>query len=85
MSLAPAADLGGAEPAEVTVETSFWVRPYSRPTVVLNPDRLAVVVLQTAVYATPAQSSPPEVVRTGQVKHEFRRRPTSRSSRSPAR
>ncbi|HEV3081824.1 MAG TPA: tetratricopeptide repeat protein [Gemmataceae bacterium] len=43
------------------VQTSFLTRPFSRPTFVINPDQLAVLVWQEAVYAetaTPPRRQP---------------------------
>jgi len=43
------------------VQTSFLTRPFSRPTFVINPDQLAVLIWQEAVYAetaTPPRQQP---------------------------
>ena len=65
VTLAPAAAVDAVEPADVPVETSFWTRPYSRPTVVLNPDRLAVLVVETSIYAENPPTPPPDEYKAG--------------------
>ncbi len=47
------------EPQKVRYTTSFWSRPFTSQTVVLNPDRQAIVVEETTVYS--ANPNPDEV------------------------
>lgn len=58
---------------EFTLATSFWSRPFADPIWVLNPDRTALLLLESSVYQKtpdPADSGTSEV-RFGRLLHEF--------------
>ncbi|HEX3151013.1 MAG TPA: hypothetical protein VHR66_23235 [Gemmataceae bacterium] len=63
---------GGEGPQTVTIETSFWGRPFNRPVFVINPDRLAILEREETIYAEPPVDAehPPEY-RSGQLLQEF--------------
>jgi hypothetical protein len=48
------------EPLHIQIETSFWSRPFSHPTFIINPERLAILVHEENVYsAAPRGAAPP--------------------------
>lgn len=55
------------EPVDCEIETNFWSRPFVRRTFVINPDRLAFVFRQEALYLEfPQGINPPPEVHFGQ-------------------
>jgi tetratricopeptide (TPR) repeat protein len=63
---------GGEGPQTMKIETSFFGRPFHRPVFVINPDRLALVEREEAVYAeTPVEPDKAPELRTGQVLYSF--------------
>src|SRR5262245_1897629 len=63
---------GGDGPQTVKVETGFFGRPFDRPVFVINPDRLALVERDEAIYANPpVNEDTPHEVRTGQLLYRF--------------
>ena len=70
LTMAPAPGAAWPEPVEVTVRSSFWARPYDNTRVVLNPDRLAVLVRETTIYAVNPQPGPPDTYLLGQPVYE---------------
>jgi hypothetical protein len=50
-------------PVLCRIETSFWTRPFSSPTFVINPDQSALIVTDETVYsATPLAKQPSKAV-----------------------
>ena len=41
----------GLEPVNVHIETSFWTRPFGGHTFVINPDRSAIIIEESALFA----------------------------------
>ena len=70
LKFAPDSGAAWLEPVEVAVTSSFWVRPYDRTRVVINPDRLAVLVRETMVYSSNPQPGPPDTYLHGQPLYE---------------
>ena len=61
----------GLQPIQCTVETSFWSRPFTGPTFVINPDQAALVIKEETVYAEiPPPPRPPEI-HLGQTLYSF--------------
>lgn len=61
-------------PVMARIETPLWSRPFARRTFVVNPDRLAMVVHETAVFAInpPAgKQPPPPSFRFGEALYAF--------------
>jgi tetratricopeptide (TPR) repeat protein len=64
---------GGDGPQTVTIETSFWSRPFKRPVFVINPDRLAILEREETIYADPpVEPEHPAEFRAGQLLQEFK-------------
>ncbi len=70
ITMAPESGAAWLEPVEVTVTSSFWARPYDNTRVVLNPDRLALLVRETMVYSTNPQPGPPDTYLHSRPLHE---------------
>lgn len=52
----------GMEPLRCRVETSFWTRPFASHTLIINPDRTAILVEEESTYAqAPPPPGPPKI------------------------
>lgn len=62
-------------PEDVHFQTPFWSRPFRSPTVVIDPDRVALVVRQETIYSDDApgqqKEDPPPEVFVGDVLYTF--------------
>jgi tetratricopeptide (TPR) repeat protein len=58
-------------PVRCRIETPFWTRPFTRRTFVINPDELALLVWQEAIYSEPPRPSPEPEYHTGQAVYRF--------------
>jgi tetratricopeptide (TPR) repeat protein len=64
---------GGDGEQKVTIETSFWSRPFKRPVFVINPDRTAFLEWDETVYADkPIDPEHSQEFRAGKILHEFK-------------
>lgn len=63
----------GLEPDRCRIDTPFWTRPFRSDTVVINPDRLAVVVWEQSVYSNvPRPAHEPPRFHLGDICYSFR-------------
>lgn len=58
--------------ARLSIETSFWTRPYTSPVFVINPDQLAIIALETAIYSEQGNDvGPPPIFYLNSNFHQF--------------
>lgn len=70
-SFGPAAGSERLEPGEITIQSTFWARPYDRTRFVFNPDRLAVFEQESTTYSEQPPPNPPPTYFTGKPFYEF--------------
>jgi tetratricopeptide (TPR) repeat protein len=72
-TIQPAPDNPGLDPATVSFRTRFLLRPFMSRTLVLNPDRVAILIKESTVYSSrPGQGDmPAPSVHCGQVLYDF--------------
>jgi tetratricopeptide (TPR) repeat protein len=66
----PAANVP-VEPVRCEVTTSFFTRPFTSPTFVINPDQVAVLIKEEAEYAEVPRPQKAPQVHVGKVLHAF--------------
>src|SRR5262249_5672886 len=66
------AGIQNVAPVRCRVETSFFTRPFTRPTFVINPDQEAILIREETTYsAKPGGAEPPGEVHLGQPFYTF--------------